>query len=131
MTHDVHDRGLPGGNTVLASVDDTGIAWVYFNRPEKRNAMNPALNIEMYEVLDALEGDDRVKVVVLTGAGTAWSAGMDLKEYAVGIRSYRAPVWVCNRLMTGRPVLIFALPAREPGGRLWGRTRPVGTCACW
>ena len=71
----VHDRGLPGGNTVLATVDDGGIAWVYFNRPEKRNAMNPALNVEMYEVLDALEGDDRAKVVVLTGAGTSWSAG--------------------------------------------------------
>jgi trans-feruloyl-CoA hydratase/vanillin synthase len=37
--------------------------------------MNPALNVEMYEVLDALEGDDRAKVVVLTGAGTSWSAG--------------------------------------------------------
>lgn len=77
----VHDPGLPGGDTVLATVDDSGIAWVYFNRPEKRNAMNPALNVEMYEVLDALEGDDRAKVVVLTGAGDAWSAGMDLKEY--------------------------------------------------
>jgi feruloyl-CoA hydratase/lyase len=77
----VHDPGLPGGSTVLATVDDKGIAWVYFNRPEKRNAMNPALNVEMYEVLDALERDDRAKVVVVTGLGTAWSAGMDLKEY--------------------------------------------------
>jgi trans-feruloyl-CoA hydratase/vanillin synthase len=72
---------LPGGDTVRVEIDDNSIGWVYFNRPEKRNAMNPTLNVEMFEVLDALEGDDRVKVVVLTGVGSAWSAGMDLKEY--------------------------------------------------
>ncbi len=60
---------------------DEGIAWVTLNRPEKRNAMNPALNREMLEVLDALELDERCGVVVLTGAGEAFTAGMDLKEY--------------------------------------------------
>ena len=73
--------GLPGGNTVRVEIDEHGIGWVYFNRPEKRNAMNPTLNVEMFDVLDALEDDDRVKVVVLTGTGDAFSAGMDLKEY--------------------------------------------------
>jgi len=60
---------------------DEGIAWVTLNRPEKRNAMNPALNREMFAVLDALELDERCGVVVLTGAGDAFTAGMDLKEY--------------------------------------------------
>lgn len=64
------------------SVDiDDGIAWVTFNRPEKRNAMNPTLHYEMEEVLMALETDPAAKVIVLTGAGNSWSAGMDLKEY--------------------------------------------------
>lgn len=58
-----------------------GIAWVTFNRPEKRNAMNPTLHYEMEEVLMALETDPEAKVIVLTGAGNSWSAGMDLKEY--------------------------------------------------
>jgi trans-feruloyl-CoA hydratase/vanillin synthase len=58
-----------------------GIAWVSLNRPEKRNAMNPTLNAQMHEVLDFLEADPRCKVLVLTGAGEAFSAGMDLKEY--------------------------------------------------
>ena len=66
--------------TVLVSVKD-GIAWVTFNRPEKRNAMSPLLNTEMREILETLELDPEAKVVVLTGAGTAWTAGMDLKEY--------------------------------------------------
>jgi trans-feruloyl-CoA hydratase/vanillin synthase len=60
---------------------ENGIAWVSLNRPEKRNAMNPALNSRMIEVLDELEGDDRCGVMVLTGEGDAFSAGMDLKEY--------------------------------------------------
>jgi dUTP pyrophosphatase len=55
------------------------IAWVSFNRPEKRNCMSPTLNREMMEVLDLLEHRDEVGVLVLTGEGTAWSAGMDLK----------------------------------------------------
>ncbi|WP_246038803.1 p-hydroxycinnamoyl CoA hydratase/lyase [Peristeroidobacter soli] len=66
--------------TVLVEIDE-GIAWVTLNRPDKRNAMSPALNDEMVRVLDALEIDDRVAVVVLTGAGDAFSAGMDLKEF--------------------------------------------------
>jgi trans-feruloyl-CoA hydratase/vanillin synthase len=69
-----------GGNTVLVEFED-GIAWVTLNRPEKRNAMNPALNNEMLAVLDALEIDERCGVLVLTGAGDAFSAGMDLKEF--------------------------------------------------
>ena len=58
-----------------------GIAWVRFNRPEKRNAMSPELNRRMMEVLDELEFREDVGVLVLSGEGTAWTAGMDLKEY--------------------------------------------------
>ena len=66
--------------TVAYDVEDR-IAWVRFNRPEKRNCMSPTLNREMMAVLDALEFRDDVGVLVLSGEGTAWSAGMDLKEY--------------------------------------------------
>jgi trans-feruloyl-CoA hydratase/vanillin synthase len=65
---------------VLVEIE-AGIAWVTLNRPDKRNAMNPPLNDEMVRVLDALEIDERVGVVVLTGAGDSFSAGMDLKEF--------------------------------------------------
>lgn len=67
-------------DTVACEVKDR-IAWVKFNRPEKRNCMSPKLNRQMLRVLDKLEYDDDVGVLVLTGEGTAWSAGMDLKEY--------------------------------------------------
>lgn len=67
-------------DTVAFDVVD-GIAWVKFNRPEKRNAMSPKLNRRMLRVLGDLEFRDDVGVLVLTGEGSAWSAGMDLKEY--------------------------------------------------
>jgi len=70
----------PWGNTVDVEFEDD-IAFVFFNRPDKKNCMSPTLNREMYATLHALELDDRCKVVVLTGRGAAWSAGMDLKEY--------------------------------------------------
>jgi trans-feruloyl-CoA hydratase/vanillin synthase len=66
--------------TVAFEVSE-GIAWVKFNRPEKRNCMSPKLNRQMLRVLDALEFREDVGVLVLSGEGTAWSAGMDLKEY--------------------------------------------------
>jgi feruloyl-CoA hydratase/lyase len=66
--------------TVRVTLDE-GIAWVELHRPEKRNAMNPQLNSEMIDVLDALDADDAAGVLVLSGAGESFSAGMDLKEY--------------------------------------------------
>jgi trans-feruloyl-CoA hydratase/vanillin synthase len=66
--------------TVLVELDN-GIAWVTLNRPSKRNAMSPTLNREMVEVLEELELDPDAGVLVITGAGESWSAGMDLKEY--------------------------------------------------
>jgi trans-feruloyl-CoA hydratase/vanillin synthase len=62
-------------------VVEEGIAWVTLNRPEKRNAMSPTLNREMIDVLETIELDEDALVLVLTGAGESWSAGMDLKEY--------------------------------------------------
>jgi len=81
-------------DTVAFEVENR-IAWVRFNRPEKRNCMSPRLNRRMMEVLDELEFREDVGVLVLTGEGTAWTAGMDLKEYfrdteAQGLGAVRA-----------------------------------------
>jgi trans-feruloyl-CoA hydratase/vanillin synthase len=71
---------LPGYSTILVERAD-GVTTISFNRPEKRNAMNPTLHDEMLDVLDLLERDPETAVVVITGSGSAFSAGMDLKEY--------------------------------------------------
>jgi feruloyl-CoA hydratase/lyase len=67
-------------DTVTVHVS-AGIAWVKFNRPDKRNCMSPTLNRQMLRVVSELEFREDVGVLVLSGEGSAWSAGMDLKEY--------------------------------------------------
>ena len=57
------------------------IAWLSYNRPEKRNAMSPRVNRAMLKALEELEFREDFGVLVLTGEGAAWSAGMDLQEY--------------------------------------------------
>jgi trans-feruloyl-CoA hydratase/vanillin synthase len=79
---------------VVAYHVENRIAWLKFNRPDKRNAMNPPLNRAMLKALEELEFRDDVGVLVLTGEGSAWSAGMDLKEYfretaALGLKGTR------------------------------------------
>ena len=70
--------------TVRVEKDD-GIAWLYMNRPEKRNAMNPQMHFDMDAVLPELEADPETRLVVLTGAGEAFCAGQDLREYFRGL----------------------------------------------
>lgn len=60
---------------------DGGATFVILNRPEKRNALSPQLNLDMCEALDWAEADDKTKVLILTGAGGNFCSGMDLKLY--------------------------------------------------
>lgn len=62
---------------IRLSVDDE-VATITLDRPEKRNAIVPRLAEEMTEALDSVE--DRVRAVVIEGAGSAFCAGMDLEE---------------------------------------------------
>jgi len=73
----------PSYQTVKVEKDQTnkGITWAILNRPEKRNAISPQLCYDMEDVLMCLETDEDTKAIVLTGAGPAFSAGMDLKEF--------------------------------------------------
>lgn len=62
---------------VIATVE-SGIATLTMNRPEKRNALSAALVTAMLEAFEQVRFDPSVRVVVLTGAGKAFSAGADL-----------------------------------------------------
>jgi enoyl-CoA hydratase/carnithine racemase len=55
-------------------------AWITINRPDKLNAMNGEVVRELRERLQEAEDDRDVKVVVLTGAGRAFSSGYDISE---------------------------------------------------
>jgi enoyl-CoA hydratase/carnithine racemase len=67
----------------LVETEDRGpVRWVILNRPEKRNAFHPELVAATGAALRAAADDPEVRVVVLRGAGPAFSAGMDLATLA-------------------------------------------------
>lgn len=70
---------------VLLEKGTNGIALVTLNRPEQRNAVNPALAHRLEAIVEEIEADPAVRVAVLTGAGgKVFSAGADLKVVAAG-----------------------------------------------
>lgn len=67
-------------NSVLLVDKSDGIATLTFNRPEQRNALSVELREAFAEEIERLRGDREIGVVILTGAGPAFCAGLDLKE---------------------------------------------------
>jgi methylglutaconyl-CoA hydratase len=64
--------------SVLCEVDPRGVATITLNRPLKRNAFDDTLIARLTETLLDLRARDDVRVIILTGAGSAFSAGADL-----------------------------------------------------
>ena len=82
-----------------------GVLLITLNRPEARNAVNLALAEGVAAALDELDADGDLAVGVITGAGTGFCAGMDLKAFVTGERP-----WVGDRGFAG----IVQRAARKP-----------------
>jgi 3-hydroxypropionyl-coenzyme A dehydratase len=67
---------------LTADIHPDGIAVLRLNQPERRNALSIAMRDAISDTLDAWTTDERVRVVVLTAAGSTFCAGFDLKEFA-------------------------------------------------
>ncbi len=67
------------GDTVLSSLEE-GVLTVTLNRPEVYNAFNTQMLTDLGQTLRQAERDDRVRVLVITGAGRAFCSGQDLKN---------------------------------------------------
>lgn len=67
---------------VVLDASREGVAFVTLNRPEKKNAFDSELIVELTEAFDTLHGADHVRVVFLRGAGGVFSAGADLNWMA-------------------------------------------------
>ena len=78
---------LPGSQDFFMSYDHllvstaaTGVRTITLNRPERLNAVNPRLADELPVAIDDAARDDTVRVIVVTGAGRGFCAGLDLSE---------------------------------------------------
>ncbi len=80
MTGDTDDGSSP--IVVIEEIDDGAVRVIRFNRPEARNAFNFAMYDTVTRALLDAAGTDACHVVVLTGTGSSFCAGQDLKEMA-------------------------------------------------
>lgn len=87
-----------------------GIATLTLNRPDVMNAWNPAMAREAAEAVDALGRDDDVRVIIITGAGKAFSSGADvsrLRETAEGKVAFLQTT--AGMVLTGETSLLTAV----------------------
>jgi len=84
-------------DTIRVGVDDAGIATIVLSRPEKKNALSIVLRDEVSDAVDRLVADEAVKAIVVTGAGTMFSAGFDLGEFRnLGDPEHAAHLWASS-----------------------------------
>ena len=77
------------------------IATITFNRPEALNALTPEMNDRLVELVEQADADATVRVLVLTGAGKAFSSGADLKVMGQGDRLGRSAMVGRQRTLNG------------------------------
>ncbi|MGC9148783.1 MAG: 3-hydroxyacyl-CoA dehydrogenase/enoyl-CoA hydratase family protein [Sulfolobales archaeon] len=109
-------------STLLIRIEPP-IAWIILNRPERLNAINIDMLKELSKTLDDLEEDDRIRVVILTGSGRAFSAGADVTGF-VGITPVKAAIFsrkfqeILNKIEYYTKPVIVAINGYALGGGL-------------
>jgi enoyl-CoA hydratase/carnithine racemase len=115
---------------ILLREDREGICTLTMNRPQQMNLLTSEMLSALQEAFDAIARDKRVRVVVLTGAGKAFSAGHDLKE----IRSLKEQPKIealfgqCSRMMQMIPMLPQPVIARVNGAAAAAGCQLVAQC---
>ena len=92
-----------------------GVRRVTLNRPEKRNALSNSLRKELFNTLEDSDRDSRVRVIILCGAGTCFSAGYDLSSDVSSDLPYH----------TGKTDGFWPRHVVEGAFRIWDLTKPV------
>lgn len=99
--------------TILYDVTDQ-IATITFNRPAAMNALLPEMNDRLPQLIDRAEADEAVRVIILTGAGAAFSAGADIKRMSEPGRLGRSALVGRQRVLHGAAVVERLLRREKP-----------------
>ncbi len=75
---------IPAMNTLEYELDERGVGWLRFNRPERLNAWNSEMWREMGALGNRLVNDSSIRALVVTGNGRAFSSGIDTATFAEG-----------------------------------------------
>lgn len=114
--------------TILVEAEG-GVGTLTLNRPAKKNAMNPTMHLEVADALEKIRYDDAIAILVVTGAGDAFSSGMDLKEYFIDLKSQPNEFDRINRVSIewrGRTIRHFPKPTvAMVNGYCFGGALPI------
>ncbi|SEN46883.1 enoyl-CoA hydratase [Gemmobacter aquatilis] len=106
-------------DTILTRVEH-GVGLITLNRPEALNALNDRLTREVSAAVDAMEADEAVGAIVLTGSARAFAAGADIKEikdktlFDVYSEQFVTASW--ERIASARKPTIAAVSGHAIGG---------------
>ena len=91
-----------------------GVATLTLNRPEKLNAFSPQLEDDIRAAIAEVRDDPEVRVLVVTGAGRAFSAGADVKAWDARLQAGETPTvvdrWQRNEARHAMPLGLYELP---------------------
>ena len=115
---------------IVLRADAGGVATLTLNRPAARNALSVAMMAALKDALDAIAGDDAVKVVVIAANGPVFCAGHDLKEMRANPDSevYLALFNQCSELMIAITRLPKPVIASVQGMATAAGCQLVATC---
>jgi enoyl-CoA hydratase len=105
MTESPADPAL----VLVSGPDEDGVAVITLNRPEKKNALSIALREDVVALLGRMAGDEALKALIITGSGGSFSAGFDLREFAVTDPGHTERLWQSSDLFH-HAVYRFPLP---------------------
>jgi methylglutaconyl-CoA hydratase len=117
--------GMPMSQKVLSQVDADGNATVMLNRPEVHNAFDPEMVDALTSILRKLEANDKVRAIVITGAGKNFCAGADIEQMkktakftrARNLENARATALMLHTLHTlEKPTIACVRGAARGGG---------------
>jgi enoyl-CoA hydratase/carnithine racemase len=94
MTESPEDPPL----VLVSGPDEDGVAVITLNRPEKKNALSIALREDVVALLGRMAGDEALKALIITGSGGSFSAGFDLREFAVTDPGHTERLWQSSDL---------------------------------
>lgn len=95
-------RTVTGVYSFIKAYTEGQIAWLVLNRPAILNAWHRPMRNEVVQALDGFDRDERVRSIVMTGAGAAFGAGQDLNESRL-FDGHRGAAWIDEwRVLYGR-----------------------------
>ena len=118
-------------NNIIYETDER-LAFITLNRPEKLNALSHALRGEVYDAMKEAEADPAIGVIILKGAGRAFSAGYDLAPNPDEAERLRKPPLEDAGRRLDPPAALRLVAARADGpladlGTRQARHRPRST----